>query len=83
MSHPDRSALLNVLLPPPISAQEAFDKKYITGAEIADRVGISRQAVSARMNRRFESIVVTTAYIWVRTPELEEFIDAWAITARR
>ena len=60
--------------------QAEFDAKYITAAEICQRVGISRPALQNGKRKLPAPIVIPGSQnqLWIRA-EVEEIINAWAI----
>ncbi|MFW0776222.1 MAG: hypothetical protein ACN2B6_00690 [Rickettsiales bacterium] len=58
--------------------QQRFDNAYIGVAEIMELVGVSRPAVTQRMNTRFLPVKIANAYFWERSPDVVTFINAWA-----
>jgi hypothetical protein len=66
-----------------LTAQQRFNERYITSAEIQEQLGINRHVLHyARKSRKLpEAIEVQPGvlFIWERTPELEQFLSAWKI----
>lgn len=64
------------------TAQQEFDKKYISSREIVRRLGITRPTVSQARKRGFlpEPVVVsdTMIFLWDRAT-VEPLLDAWAM----
>lgn len=72
----------------PETAQQRFDKTYISSAEICRKLRVSRPSVSAARRRKLlpDPVFVDgmAICIWEREP-LQPFLDAWRIVlgARR
>lgn len=64
------------------SAQQRFDRLYITSSEICRELGVTRTTVLAARRRKLlpEPIAVNgcTLYIWERATA-RPFIDAWRV----
>lgn len=59
------------------TAQERFNSNYVTAIEIMERLNVTRPTVILKMRGRFPTIKIGNTYIWERTPQMEQFLEAW------
>ena len=63
-----------------MSQQEAFEREYVTSAEVCRRVGVTRSALPAAKTKGWlpEPIVVENQFHLWRREIVEPYIETWA-----